>query len=115
MNWTKPTAAIVLASMFFACGPPSRDRAVQTTAKKTCDRFDQCGELEENYSSYNECLTEWEDNYYDGWSADECEDDINPDQLDECHATIDNFDCDSGGLGVLAILAGSCSQAQVCD
>ena len=98
-----------------ACGPPSRDGAVKQTAKKVCKRYDQCDSLDDNYASYDECLSDWEATFYDTWTENNCNNDIDPQQLDECHAQIETFDCDGNGFQVLGILAGSCSANQVCS
>ncbi len=105
----------LVLSLVAACGPPSRDSAVVKSARKVCKRADACGTLEENYGSFRECRTEWEDTFYDSWSEASCGDgQINPTQLDECHAQIDAFDCDGSGLDVLSVLLTSCSANQVC-
>lgn len=109
---------VLLITIAFAaaCGPPTRDRAVTKTARKVCKRAEQCGTLDDNYSSYNECLTDWENTFYDGWSESNCDNgQIDPVQLDECHTQIETFDCDGNGLDVLGLLLTSCSAAQVCS
>lgn len=105
----------VTSSFIAACGPPSRDGAVDQTARKACQRYEQCDALDDNYSSYNECLTDWENRFYDTWPADQCGDGrIDPEQLDECQLQIETFDCDNSGLDIIGVLFTSCSARQVC-
>ena len=109
-------AAALFVTLAVGCGPPSRDNAVETTARKICKRAEECDTLDRDYGSYGECRAEWEDNFYDGWSEAACGDgQIDPKQLDECHTQIETYDCDSNGWQAVGILLGSCSANQVCS
>ena len=97
-----------------ACGPPSRDNAVQKSAELACNRYQKCGTLDANYASFGECRADWERRFYDTWPESRCED-IDPEQLDECQVRIETFDCDGGLIDIALVLAGTCSANQVCE
>ncbi len=118
---------VLCAFAMVGCGPvaegrddgifePSRERRVEALAQTACDRFDSCGDIgsDENYETYEECISETESNLYDLWPADECNDgQIDSVTYGECYDRAENFPCDSNFFD-LASFSVDCRADEVC-
>jgi hypothetical protein len=114
---TRTATFIVIAAGLLAtsCGEPSRERNVQRIASTACDRFDECGNLDDyDYSSYDECLSDMESSFYDSWPEDECSDgQINMDRYRDCLDRADSFACDANFFDFLSFVS-ECNAEKVC-
>ena len=108
-------ALFVSAIASSACGGPPRDRHVTRTAAIACDRFDECGNLDEyGYSSYTECLSNMESSFYDLWPEDECGDGaMDRRAVFDCQDRAAVYACDANVFDLASFIQ-SCDAESVC-
>ena len=90
----------------------ARDQA----AKATCDKYMACGAIGPGltYETYDSCLTVWQGNWENQWSAAMCEGKISQPDLTTCVDRIGGTDCTSL-LDILNTLYNTCAAAKVCS
>lgn len=112
---TLTSIVIGFALLATSCGEPSRERNVQRIASAACDRFDECGNLNDyDYGSYDECVADMESSFYDSWPEDQCSDgQINMDEYRRCLDRARNFACDANLFDFLSFVS-DCNAQKVC-
>lgn len=114
MRRTLLSAIFLLTVPALSCGEPPRENRVERIADAACDRFDECGSLENDYESYGECVSDMESRFYDLWPEDRCgEDRINKEKYRECLDRAHDYPCDASGLDLLSFLD-RCNASKVC-
>ena len=111
--------ALIFLPLIFLAGcddsssqPAARERVVEAS----CKRLNECGKVKPKdgiYTSMENCrvlqASAWESN----WPPLECDNRIDPDQLDLCVAAINQADC-GAGLDLLNILVTKCPKEKIC-
>lgn len=96
-----------------ACTPTREDHR-DSIAEADCTRREACNQLEEDYTSFENCMVDKRSDYNKLWPEDECgQGRINEDKVDQCVARVRGASCGANIFDVFAF-SSECHAGKVC-
>lgn len=97
---------------------PDLSARIQLIAGRSCDRFEECGEVGAQdgakYASRDECENDMEGQFRDLWPADECSDGrIEATKYNACVSRAETYSCDMGIFEFITYYD-ECNASDVC-